>query len=92
VAGLCGGRRIEIHLRSEYQYIVLAQFDEVNEGTAIFKVTAKTSNLPLPNGGWLALEAIGENPSNSYLFSNQSANVCKAKLKSNVKQHQQVSV
>jgi hypothetical protein len=62
--------------RQAYRYIsdpiintlYLAQFDEVDEGTAIFKVTAKTSDLPLPTGGWLALDADGYSlPSDWYL-------------------------
>ena len=45
-----------------------AQFDEVDEGTAIFKVTARTIDLPLPVGGWLALDADGDSyPSDWYL-------------------------
>ncbi|KAL3765616.1 hypothetical protein ACHAW5_008273 [Stephanodiscus triporus] len=45
-----------------------AQFDEVDEGTAIFKVTARTNDLPLPKGGWLALDADGTSlPSDWYL-------------------------
>jgi hypothetical protein len=45
-----------------------AQFDEVDEGTAIFKVTAMASDLPLPVGGWLALDADGSSyPSDWYL-------------------------
>ncbi|KAL7428316.1 hypothetical protein ACHAXH_002375 [Discostella pseudostelligera] len=45
----------------------LAQFDECDEGTAIFKLTAKTSDLPA-NGKWLALDADGYNvPSDHYL-------------------------
>ena len=45
-----------------------AQFDEVDEGTAIFKVTARTIDLPLPEGGWLALDAHGDSyPSDWYL-------------------------
>ena len=45
-----------------------AQFDEVDEGTAIFKVTARRIDLPLPVGGWLALDADGDSyPSDWYL-------------------------
>ena len=45
-----------------------AQFDEVDEGTAIFKVAAKASDLPLPKDGWLALDADGYSlPSDWYL-------------------------
>ena len=45
-----------------------AQFDEVDEGTAFFKVAAKASDLPLPKDGWLALDADGYSlPSDWYL-------------------------
>jgi hypothetical protein len=45
----------------------LAQFDEVDEGTAIFKVTSKTSDLPA-QGNWVALDADGQSlPSDWYL-------------------------
>ncbi|KAL3810211.1 hypothetical protein ACHAXA_006351 [Cyclostephanos tholiformis] len=48
--------------------IFCAQFDEVDEGTAVFKVTARTTDLPLPEGGWLGLDADGINlPSDWYL-------------------------
>ncbi len=47
--------------------IWLAQFDEVDEGTAIFKVAASKSDLPV-NGNWLALDADGMSvPSDWYL-------------------------
>ncbi len=45
----------------------LAQIDEVDEGTAIFKVTAKKSDLPV-QGKWLSLDADGQSlPSDWYL-------------------------
>ena len=45
----------------------LAQIDELDEGTAIIKVTAKTSDLPV-HGKWLALDADGQSlPSDWYL-------------------------
>ncbi|KAL3806753.1 hypothetical protein ACHAXA_006779 [Cyclostephanos tholiformis] len=48
--------------------IFCAQFDEVDEGTAIFKVTARKSDLPLPTDGWLGLDADGISlPSDWYL-------------------------
>lgn len=49
--------------------IWIAQFDEVDEGTAIFKVAAEAKDLPLPLGGWLALDADGGRklPSDWYL-------------------------
>jgi hypothetical protein len=48
--------------------IWIAQFDEVDEGTAIFKVAARAGDLPLPRGGWLALDAEGrELPPDWYL-------------------------
>jgi hypothetical protein len=47
--------------------IWMAQFDEVDEGTAIFKMTSKTSDLPA-EGDWLALDADGRSlPSDWYL-------------------------
>ena len=47
--------------------IWLAQFDEVDEGTAIFKVAASKSDLPV-DGNWLALDADGMSvPSDWYL-------------------------
>jgi hypothetical protein len=47
--------------------IWMAQFDEVDEGTAIFKMTSKTSDLPA-EGSWLALDADGiPLPSDWYL-------------------------
>ena len=39
--------------------IWVAQFDEVDESTAIFKVTARSSDNPQPTNGWLALDADG---------------------------------
>ena len=47
--------------------IWIAQFDEVDEGTAIFKVIAKAEDLPLPQNGWLALDDVRELPSDWYL-------------------------
>lgn len=46
----------------------LAQFDECDKRTTIFKVTAKTSNLPT-DGKWIALDADAgySVPSNHYL-------------------------
>jgi len=41
---------------SNINTVWLAMFDEVDEGTAIFKVTAKSSDLPV-EGTWLALDA-----------------------------------
>jgi hypothetical protein len=47
--------------------IWMAQFDEADEGTAIFKATAATSQLPA-EGKWLALDADGQSvPSDWYL-------------------------
>jgi hypothetical protein len=48
--------------------IWVAQFDEVDESTAIFKVTARSSDNPKPTNGWLALDADGYTlPSDWYL-------------------------
>ena len=48
--------------------IFTAQFDEVDEGTAIFKVAPRKVDLPLPIGGWLSLDADGiDVPSDWYL-------------------------
>lgn len=48
--------------------IWVAQFDEVDEGTAIFKVTPTTSDNPQPTTGWLALDKDGHSlPSDWYL-------------------------
>jgi len=48
--------------------IWVAQFDEVDESTAIFKVTSSTIDNPLPSNGWLALDADGTSlPSDWYL-------------------------
>jgi hypothetical protein len=48
--------------------IWVAQFDEVDESTAIFKVTARSSDNPQPTNGWLALDADGYTlPSDWYL-------------------------
>lgn len=45
----------------------IAMFDEVNEGTAVFKVAAKRKNAP-EQGYWLPLDADGEDlPSDWYL-------------------------
>lgn len=45
----------------------IAMFDEVNEGTAMFKVVSKRSEAP-PNGWWLALDGDGfALPSDWYL-------------------------
>ncbi len=45
----------------------MAQFDEADEGTAIFKATATASQLPA-EGNWLALDADGQSlPSDWYL-------------------------
>jgi hypothetical protein len=45
----------------------IAMFDEVNEGTAIFKVAANSSEVP-DQGEWLTLDADGQNlPSDWYL-------------------------
>ena len=41
---------------SNINTVWLAQFDECDESTAIFKVTAKTRDLPI-DGKWLALDA-----------------------------------
>ncbi len=43
---------------SNINTVWLAQFDECDEGTAIYKLTAKTSDLPV-DGNWLALDADG---------------------------------
>ena len=49
------------------QTIWMAQFDEMDEGTAIMKVKAKSSDLPI-EGNWLALDTDGHNlPSDWYL-------------------------
>lgn len=45
----------------------IAMFDEVNEGTAVFKLAAKRSDAP-DQGYWLTLDADGEDlPSDWYL-------------------------
>jgi hypothetical protein len=45
----------------------IAMFDEVNEGTAMFKLAAKRSDAP-DQGYWLTLDADGEDlPSDWYL-------------------------
>ncbi len=45
----------------------MCSIHEVDEGTAIFKVTANASDLPVPTGGWLALDADGHSlPSDWY--------------------------
>ncbi|KAL7452106.1 hypothetical protein ACHAXS_000266 [Conticribra weissflogii] len=47
--------------------IWMAQFDEVDEGTAIFKVAARQSEVPV-DGNWLTLDADGQSlPSDWYL-------------------------
>jgi hypothetical protein len=54
-------------LASNINTVWLAQFDECDEGTAIYKLTAKSSDLPI-DGTWLALDADGYNvPSDHYL-------------------------
>ena len=45
----------------------IAMFDEVNEGTAVFKIAAKRQDAP-EQGFWLTLDADGEDlPSDWYL-------------------------
>ena len=52
---------------SDINTIWMAQFDEVDEGTAIYKVAATESHLPA-EGNWLALDADGQSlPSDWYL-------------------------
>mmetsp|Transcript_24166 Transcript_24166/g.48507 ORF Transcript_24166/g.48507 Transcript_24166/m.48507 type:complete len:517 (+) Transcript_24166:308-1858(+) len=47
--------------------IWMAQFDEVDEGTAIFKVASRQSDVPV-DGKWLTLDADGQSlPSDWYL-------------------------
>ena len=47
--------------------IWMAQFDETDEGTAIYKVAARTADLPA-QGNWLALDSDGHDlPSDWYL-------------------------
>ena len=53
---------------NDIKTVFCAQFDEVDEGTAIFKVTARSSDFPLPIGGCLGFDADGNNlPSDWYL-------------------------
>jgi len=52
---------------SNINTIWMAQFDEVDEGTAIYKVAATRDDLPA-EGNWLALDADGQSlPSDWYL-------------------------
>ena len=49
------------------QMLKIAMFDEVNEGTAMFKAVSRRDQAPTP-GYWLTLDADGENlPSDHYL-------------------------
>ena len=54
----------------------IAMFDEVNEGTAIFKAVPRRDQAPQP-GYWLTLDADGESlPSDWYLRIAERSPAC----------------